>query len=115
MKMLSRSRHSHRKQIRAEGFSLVETALALGILSFSFVGILGVIPMGLSTFATAINATVEAQVVQRVTTVARQTKFSQLAKLDANPGKQNGEETPDFYFNEHGTQVVDAEAISQSR
>lgn len=97
------------------GFSLVETALALGILSFAFVALLGVIPIGLTTFASAINTTVEAQIVQRVTTVARQTKFTELAKLNANPGQNNGEETPDFYFNEQGTEVSDASAISQSR
>jgi uncharacterized protein (TIGR02598 family) len=100
---------------RETGFSLVETALALGILSFAFVGLLGVIPVGLNIFANAINATVESQIVQRVTTVARQTKFSQLSKLDYNPGQKDGEETPDFYFNEQGTEVVEAEEIKQLR
>ena len=100
---------------RAAGFSLVETALALGILSFAFIPLLAIIPAALTTFATAISTTVEAQVVQRVTTLARQTKFSELSKLDSHPGKQNGEETPDFYFNEQGTEVVDAEAIAQFR
>ncbi len=96
-------------------FSLVEVSLALGIISFAFVALLGLIPVGLGSAATAIDATVETQIMQRVTTMARQAKFSELAKLDRHPGQEeNGVEKPDFFFDEQATEVVgDAEIAAQ--
>lgn len=96
-----------------QAFSLVEVTLALGILSFAFVALFGLIPIGLVTFATAIDATVETQIVQRVTTVARQAKFSELEKLDRYPGKtEKGEEAADFFFDEQGNEIVADSAIA---
>src|SRR4051794_7542521 len=115
MKLLSSPKGDGAARAQTAGFSLVETTLALGIVSFAFVGLLGLIPIGLNSFVKAMDATVEAQIVQRITTVARQAKFSELSKLDSNPGMEKGEELPDFYFNEQGSEVVDPEAISANR
>jgi uncharacterized protein (TIGR02598 family) len=93
-------------------FSLVEIMLSLGIISFAFVGLLGLIPVGLNTAATSIDATVETQIMQRVTAVARQAKFSELPQMDRDPSKNNGEEAPDFFFDEQANEVIDPAAIT---
>jgi uncharacterized protein (TIGR02598 family) len=98
----------------ARAFSLVEVMLSLGIISFAFVGLLGLIPLGLDMFRTAVDATVEAQILQCVTTVARQGKFSQLQELDRNPGQQAGVELPDFFFDEQGGEITDPHAIQSA-
>lgn len=64
------------------GFTLVEVTLALGIISFAFVAMFGLLPVGLSVSRQAIDTTIEAQIVQKLTSQALQTDFSQLSKLD---------------------------------
>jgi uncharacterized protein (TIGR02598 family) len=49
---------------RRKAFTLVETTIAMGIVAFAMVPILGLVPMGLSTFRNAISCTAEAQIVQ---------------------------------------------------
>ena len=63
----------------ARGFSLIEVALALGIVSFAMVSLMALIPVGLGSFQKAMNLTVEAQIVQGITTDVGLRKFSTLA------------------------------------
>jgi uncharacterized protein (TIGR02598 family) len=63
---------------RQRGFSLVEVTLAIGIVSFAFLAILGLIPIGLQTFRSAIDTSVSAQIFQRVINEAQQTDFDTL-------------------------------------
>jgi uncharacterized protein (TIGR02598 family) len=51
---------------RSTGFSLTEVALALAIISFAFVAILGVIPAGLDASRNAVNHTVVAGILAQV-------------------------------------------------
>jgi uncharacterized protein (TIGR02598 family) len=62
----------------ANAFSLVEVTLALGIVAFSLVTLLGLMPMGLATFHKAVETSVSSQIVQQVVTDVEQTDFSQL-------------------------------------
>ncbi len=59
-------------------FSLVEVTLALGIVAFSLVTLLGVMPMGLATFHKALETSGSWRIVQQVVTDVEQTDFSQL-------------------------------------
>jgi uncharacterized protein (TIGR02598 family) len=52
------------KDVRA--FSLVEVVLALGVISFACLALLGLMATALQTFRQAINATVQAQITQAV-------------------------------------------------
>ncbi len=98
------------------GFSLVEVVLSLGVVSFAFVGLVGLIPVGLESFSQAVDSTVTTQIAQRVTTVARQAKFTELGALDRQPGLANGgQEVPDFFFDEQGVEVSDPAAIGAQR
>lgn len=78
-------------------FSLVEVVLALGIVSFAFVGIIGMLPVGMSTFRQAIDATVQAQITQQILTDVEQTNFSDLSKLTSAT----------YFFDDQGVLVSD--------
>lgn len=84
---------------RAAGFSLVEVVLAIGIVSFAFVALLGLLPAGLSTFRTAIDTSNEAHIVQALAGRAQLTDYVRLPDLDY----ANKQEI--FYFDEEGSAV----------
>ena len=63
---------------RTEGFTLVEVALALGIVGFAFTAVFGLIPIGLGTARKAAETSVCSQIVQRVVGDLKQTDFSAL-------------------------------------
>lgn len=51
----------------SSAFSLVEVVLALGIVSFAMISLLGMVPLGLQTFRKSIDTTVQSQIAQRLT------------------------------------------------
>jgi uncharacterized protein (TIGR02598 family) len=73
--------HLQRRRRSTAGFSLVEVALAMGIVAFAFIPLLGLVPMGLNTSRQAIDTTIQAQIVQYMTDQAQQTNFSSLSGL----------------------------------
>jgi uncharacterized protein (TIGR02598 family) len=71
---VSRSRSS---LVRRSAFTLVEVVLALGIVSFAIVAILGVLPSGLATSHSSQNDTRAAQIAQDIfTSLASQAQVS---------------------------------------
>lgn len=83
-------------------FSLVEVVLALGICSFAMVAIVGMIPVGLSTFRDAMNTTVQSQIVQRIAGDVLLTEYQNLTLLD--------EDKDHSYYNDQGTAVLNGSA-----
>lgn len=61
------------------GFSLVEVTLALGVVSFALLALVGVMPAGLSTMRQAADKLVESQVVRQLGADALHTPFSKLS------------------------------------
>lgn len=97
--------NSSSKTHACQGFSLVEVVLSLGIVSFAFVALLGLLPVGLQTYSSAVDATVGTQIAQGVITAARQAKFTELPTLDVNPGADERTPSfpaPDYFFDEQG-------------
>jgi uncharacterized protein (TIGR02598 family) len=75
----------HRRLRRYDsGFSLVEVVIAVGIVAFAFIPMLGLVPMGLNTSRQAIDTTIEAQIIQQMAGQAQQTVFSQLGTLTSS-------------------------------
>ncbi len=72
------------QQTAVAGFSLVEVVLAVGIVAVAFVPLLGLMPIGLSTSRQAIDTTIEAEIVQQMTSQAQETNFSALTGLNSN-------------------------------
>ncbi len=63
-------------------FSLVEVVLALGVVSFAFVGTVGLMPMGLKTFRLAVETSVQYQLSQRITGETQRSRFEDLTASD---------------------------------
>jgi uncharacterized protein (TIGR02598 family) len=61
-----------------EGFSLVEVAISVAVVSFSMLSILGLVPMGLTNLRQAMNNTIQSQIVQSITSQEQLTSFSNL-------------------------------------
>ena len=88
--LASKSSHSH-------GFSLVEVALALGIVAFAFVSLFGLLPAGLSTFRTSIDVGNETWIMQGLNSMIQVTEWSKIVGPDSEPLKKEI-----FYYNEEG-------------
>ena len=90
-----------RSYLRGEtGFSLIEVVLAIGIVSFAFVTLLGLLPVGLTAFRQSIDTTVGSQIVQRVVNEAQQADYTSLI----NSG------TTQRYFDDQANEVTAANA-----
>lgn len=63
-------------------FSLVEVVLALGVVSFAFVGVLGLMPVGLKSFRTAMETNMQSLLSQRVAGEAQRSRFADLKAGD---------------------------------
>ncbi len=96
------------------GFSLVEVALAIGVVAFAFVGLLALLPAGLTTFRRAIDTSMSAQIAQRVINDAQQSDFDVLIDEKALPSNPDDftfraprvHEPGLRYFDEQGNEIV---------
>jgi len=90
------------------GFSLIEVVLSLGIVSFAFVGLFGLLPVGLNAFTNSVDSTVESQIAENVLTNVKQAKFSNLLSLaDQNAGSNPAlPPVQGYYFDDQGKAVA---------
>lgn len=72
------SHHSHLPGIRVAAFSLVEVVLAMGMVSFAMVSILGLLTVGFSSSVTSRNQVVKAQIARAILGEAQLTNYSEL-------------------------------------
>ena len=78
---------------RAGAFSLVETTLAIGVVAFALVAMLGLMPVGLLSFREAMDASTSSRIVQRVSAELRQ-------------GTNVSAQQPLLYFDEQGDETT---------
>jgi type II secretory pathway pseudopilin PulG len=84
---------------RQSAFSLVEVVLAVGVVAFAFVAILGLIPAGLTQFRQATDTSVGAQIAQRVIEDAEQSDFNTLIDYNNTVATNSGTiTTQPLYF-----------------
>lgn len=85
-----------------QAFSLIEVVLALGVVSFAFVGIMGMVPVGLKNFRQAIDTNVQSQISQQITAEIQLSRYADLAT--------NGSGSLNFpkYFDDQGGAVASA-------
>lgn len=69
----------------ANGFSLVEAVLALAVVSFAMMGIVGLVPVGLSHFKKAITISAESQILRSLSNEIEVTEFSNLLSEYSSP------------------------------
>ncbi len=89
------TKYSNRKA--QEAFSLVEVVLALGVITFACVILLGLLSLGLVTVSHAVGNTVEAQIVQAVINGSEVQTYTNNFQTN-------------IYFNNEGTAVSQTDA-----
>ncbi|PTX93920.1 Verru/Chthon cassette protein B [Spartobacteria bacterium LR76] len=89
-----------RRAIARRAFSLVEVTIAIGIVAFAFVALVGVLPVGLQTFRRAIDASISAQITQRIINDIQQTDFDVLVDGHTEPFQVSPR-----YFDDQGSEV----------
>jgi uncharacterized protein (TIGR02598 family) len=62
-------------RVEGKAFTLVEVLLAIGVVSFAMVGILGLIPAGLNTFRSTMFSSVESGIVHQLAGEVQRTDF----------------------------------------
>lgn len=101
--------------LRSAAFSLVEVTLAIGVMGFSFVAIIGLVPVGLGNFRQTKNVSVASDISARILSELQDTPFTQLVgtttagqswNLTKADGTPNG--TAIRYFDEQGTETTKA-------
>ena len=75
-------------------FSLVEVCLALGIVSFALLSVVGLMPVGLSAMRQAMDQTTEAQIARTISGEAALVPFDELDQYAAKGP---------YYFTQEGT------------
>lgn len=66
------------------GFSLIEVIIAMGVIAFAFVGLLGVIPSGLNTLKQSVDQARAMSALNRVSSALRNARFDGIKSGDAN-------------------------------
>lgn len=90
-------------------FSLVETALALGIVAFALTALVALLPGGLTQFREAMDTSIGAQIFQRVVTDVEQADFDTL--LGSGRAASGGFfALPTRHFDDQGSEVTATDA-----
>ena len=84
------------------GFSLIEVTMAIGIVSFCLLTVMGLLSVGSSTLKQAVDQTVESQIAQKLAGEILLTPYSQLTKYAGT----------NIYFDDAGSSVA---AVSDPR
>ncbi len=93
----------HRSGAAHRAFSLVEVTIAIGIVAFAFVALVGVLPVGLQTFRRAVDASIGAQITQRILNDIQQTDFDVLVGGHTSPFLFP---STTRYFDDQGSEVT---------
>lgn len=94
-----------RPSLGGDGFSLVEVALALGIFVFCFVALIGLLPVGLDIFRTAMDASASAQIFERIAADAELADFDTLLAAAEATGSGDYLLLPLRYFDDQGEEL----------
>jgi len=83
-------------------FSLIEVTIAIGIVGFALLAVMGAISTGSNIQRQAINATIQAQIMQNVMGALRQSDWTKIS--DTTSKGWNG---TNLYFDERGVSIND--------
>lgn len=70
--------HQKVRPISKKAFTLVELTIAIGVMGFALIAVVGVLPIGLSAHRKAVDSSVSSQIVQRVITDLQQANLNSL-------------------------------------
>lgn len=95
-----------RRSSAGDGFSLVEVALALGLFAFCFVALIGLLPVGLNTFRSAMDTSASAQIFERIAADAELADFDALLATAETTGGVDYLLLPLRYFDDEGEELL---------
>ena len=84
---------------RSSGFSLVEIVIAVGVVSFALIALLGLLPAGLKTFKGTMNMAVGSQIAQRVFNDIQVSDWSTIGATNR-------------FFDEQGNELTNSNAVN---
>lgn len=109
---------------KQSAFSLVEVVLAVGVVAFAFVGLLGLLPAGMTQFRGAMDGTTSTEIAHQVIGDARQMDFDLLIDKAGIPSAGGDDyftfrapkvSQPEFrYFDEQGGEVIPVSTAARS-
>ncbi|MES2308311.1 MAG: Verru_Chthon cassette protein B, partial [Verrucomicrobiota bacterium] len=67
------------------GFSLIELVLAIGIVAFALVTLLGLVPVGIKIFQESASVSIRTQIIQQMLSLANQSDFEKIRSEEAIP------------------------------
>ena len=102
MNFIRGSKTRGRRRSHPAAFSLVEVVLALGVVSFGLISLMGLLTVGLKTFHDAMTTTTEAEISQQISNQLQLANFSTIST--------NTQPTY-YYFTEEGVSTNAANAI----
>lgn len=70
------------KPLAGRAFSLVEVAMALGIMSVVVTSLLALMPVGLNIFRDSLETSVQADIMRHLSTEFRETPFNEIAAVE---------------------------------
>lgn len=76
------------------GFSLVEIVIALGIVSFAMMSIVGLIMVGMNVFRSSIDTSVQTRIAQQIINEAQLSDFGKLVDYQAYFDADGAEVSP---------------------
>ena len=77
-------RQRSRKTLSGRAFTLVEVVLALGVVSFGIISMLGLLTVGLKTFHDAMSQTTETEIAQQMANQLQLATFSTISSQSAS-------------------------------
>ena len=86
---------------RTHGFTLVEIAIAIGILAVALVALMGMLPAGMSNFKKAMDTSVTAQIAQKIMQDLEEAEFDEVidvTNLPKDPADPTSYCKPHFSF-----------------
>jgi uncharacterized protein (TIGR02598 family) len=79
---------SHFTRRASAGFSLVEVALAIAIVAFAFIALIGLLPTGMQVFRSSMDTANESWIMQDINSILQATPFKKVDQMAA--GKEDG-------------------------
>lgn len=105
---MDKTRFSPAGKSTTGGFSLVEVAMAIGIVSFAFVALFALMPTGLQTFREAIDTQSETWIAQSLNSMVQTTEWERVYKSTGDGI------TDDVYYFDEEARLTDTEKITST-
>jgi uncharacterized protein (TIGR02598 family) len=96
-------RKRNRKSLSGRAFTLVEVVLALGVVSFGLISMLGLLTVGLKTFHDAMSQTTETEIAQQISNQLQLANFSSISGI---------KNSSNYYFTQEGLQLTNGSSTS---